>query len=219
MRKLLCAGLLFLWSLPVWCAQQEIQMASMFEEAGQTLGVPAALPQAIARVESGCSPWMLNIEGRGYKFDSKEKALEKAQEAQASGRSFDSGVMQVNNSWLKKYGIPLEAAFDPAANIYLGSWILKQEIARHGQNWKAVGAYHSSTPAKSRAYAEMVKAALAKGPVSKKAEHAVPAQASAPKTDPAPLVVARRGQQTSSTKINQPGNDSAFVKRLNRGEL
>jgi len=85
-----------------------------------------------------------------------------ARQAKAEGCSFDSGIMQVNNFWLKKYGIPLEAAFDPLANIYLGSWILKQEIGRHGQTWGAIGAYHSPNESKRRRYAEMVKGALGK---------------------------------------------------------
>ena len=124
-------------------AEQISPMGPLFQEAAQFWGVPVAWTQAIADVESGHNPWALNIEGKGYQFASKDKALAMAKQADAEGRSFDSGIMQVNNFWLKKYGIPLEAAFDPQANIYLGSWILKQEIDRHGQTWEAVGAYHS----------------------------------------------------------------------------
>jgi hypothetical protein len=45
----------------------------------------------------------------------------------------------------------------------LGAWILKQEIARYGETWKAIGAYHSPNETKGRRYAEMVKGALGKG--------------------------------------------------------
>jgi len=193
----------------------------MFQEAAQTWGVPVALTRAIARVESGFSPWAINIEGRGYTFASKEKALEKGQQAQNANRSFDSGVMQVNSFWLKKYGIPLEAALDPGANIFLGSWILKQEIERHGQTWNAVGAYHSPDEARSRRYIELVKAALEKGPVkvvrptrpvrtaispTKLTEARQPAERSR-------LVVVRRGNQ-----VKQVG-DVSFVQRLNRSGI
>jgi len=195
---------------------QPSPLAPMFQDAAQTWGVPMALTQAIARVESGLSPWALNIAGRGFTFDSKEKALEKAQEAQRANQSFDSGVMQVNNFWLRKYGIPLEAAFDPAANIHLGSWILKQEIERHGQNWTAIGAYHSPNDARSRHYVEMVKAALAKGPVKDSPRPvragllpAKPVQVM-PSRALSPLVVARRGDQIKQTF------DTPFVQRLNR---
>ena len=193
----------------------------MFQEAAQTWGVPVTLTRAIARVESGYAPWVINIEGRGYTFVSKEKALEKAHQAQIANRSFDSGVMQVNNFWLKKYDIPLEAALDPGANIFLGSWILKQEIERHGQTWNAVGAYHSPDEARSRRYIELVKAALEKGPVkvvrpTRTVPAAVPSTKLTEARQPAeqsPLVVVRRGNQ-----LKQAG-DVSFVQRLNRSGI
>ena len=193
-------------------------LAPMFQEAAETWGVPAALTQAIARVESGLSPWVLNIEGQGYKFDSKEEAVEKAQEAQAAGRSFDSGVMQVNSIWLKKYGIPMEAAFDPLANITLGSWILKQEINRRGLNWDAVGAYHSPDVDQGRKYAEMVRKALDQGPVKIPEPEAVKKTSGKQQADYSPLVVLRRDQQIATKKIDQSGKDESFVKRPRMGE-
>jgi soluble lytic murein transglycosylase-like protein len=206
---------------------EKLPLASMFEEAAHIWEVPAALTQAIARVESGLSPWALNIEGKGYHYDSKEKALAKAKEAEAEGRSFDSGIMQVNNFWLKKYGIPLEAALDPLANIYLGSWILKQEIDRHGESWGAVGAYHSPNKTRGRMYAEMVKDALAKGPVS------APARTVASdnlvkelkptfnkrKSDNSPLVVIRLGSNQIARSGQQQVNVVSFIQRLNRNKI
>ena len=206
---------------------EQLPLASMFEEAAHTWGVPAAWTQAIAHVESGLSPWVLNIEGKGYRFDSKDKALAKAKEAEAEGRSFDSGVMQVNNFWLKKYGIPLEAALDPLANIYLGSWILKQEIARHGESWNAVGAYHSSNEDRGRRYAEMVKDALGKGPVKvsvRAVAQSRPVEGGKPtleKRQPAcsPLVVARRSGDHVARSGQQPVNAVPFVQRMNRNKI
>lgn len=206
---------------------EQIPLASMFEEASHTWGVPAAWTQAIAHVESGLSPWALNIEGRRYQFESKEKALEKAKEAEAEGRSFDSGVMQVNNFWLKKYGIPLEAALDPLANIYLGSWILKQEIERHGETWNAVGAYHSSNEDRGRKYAEMVKDALGKGPVkvsSRAVASSRPVEDGKPtlekrKPDYSPLVVVRRSGDQVPRAGQQPVNAVPFVQRTKRNKI
>ena len=197
---------------------EQLSLTPMFQEAAQTWGVPVALTRAIARVESGFSPWAINIEGRSYSFDSKEKALEKGQEAQNANRSFDSGVMQVNSFWLKKYGIPLEAALDPGANIFLGSWILKQEIERHGETWNAVGAYHSPNEAKSRRYIELVKAALEKGPLKvvpptrpfKTAVSSTKLTEAKQPTEQSPLVVVRR-----CNPVKQVG-DASFVQRLNR---
>ncbi len=219
-------------------AEPALLLTPMFEEAAAKWEVPAEWTQAIARVESGLAPWSLNIEGKGYRFDSKEKALEKAKEAEAEGRSFDSGVMQVNNFWLKKYGIPLEAALDPLANIYLGSWILKQEIDRHGQTWDAVGAYHSPNEARGRRYADMVKNALGKGPVRKAARSASVAVSSEQpvlekrqvveeqpptirreRTDYAPLVVSRRAGAEVGKTDQQQVNAVPFVQRLNSNKI
>jgi len=205
---------------PSLLAEQQ-SLTPMFEEAAQTWGVPVALTRAIARVESGFSPWAINIEGRSYSFDSKEKALEKGQQAQNANRSFDSGVMQVNSFWLKKYGIPLEAALAPGANIFLGSWILKQEIERHGQTWNAVGAYHSPDEARSRRYIELVKAALGKEPVkvvrpTRPVRTAVSSTKLTEARQPAeqsPLVVVRQGNP-----VKQAG-DVSFVQRLNRSGI
>lgn len=208
-------------------AEHALPLDPMFEEAAHTWGVPAAWTQAIAYVESGLSPWALNIEGKGYHFDSKEKALAKAKEAEAEGRSFDSGVMQVNNFWLKKYGIPLEAALDPLANIYLGSWILKQEIARYGENWNAVGAYHSPNADRGRRYAEMVKGALGKGPVkvsvravasNKQVEEGKPALDQR-RPDYSPLVVARRSGDQVARSGQQQVNAVPFVQRMNSNKI
>ena len=167
LARLLMTALFFSFGSPAAApaAQAATEHAPLFEAAAQEVDVPPELTQAIARVESGGTPYALNIEGRGYFFDSKEEALAAASEAQAAGQSFDSGIMQVNNWWLKRYGIPLEAVFDPAANILLGSWILKQELDRHGDTWKAVARYHSPNADRGQRYAALVRQALEKGPV------------------------------------------------------
>lgn len=227
MKRLLVALVLAGSVVTAPARAEQIPFAPMFKEAAYAWGVPAAWTQAIAHVESGLSPWALNIEGKGYRFDSKEKALAKAKEAEAEGRSFDSGVMQVNNFWLKKYGIPLEAALDPLANIYLGSWILKQEIARHGESWNAVGAYHSPNEDRRRRYAEMVKDALGKGPVkvsvravvsNKPVEEGKPALEKR-QPDYSPLVVARRSGDQVARSGQQPVNAVPFVQRMNRNKI
>lgn len=169
MKKLLLALLLSVMGMVSGSLADQAPLPPLFLSAAQTWGVPADITQAIARVESGGQTWALNIEGRPFIFDSKEKALKKAEEAASAGKSFDSGVMQVNNFWLKKYGIPLDAALDPEANILLGSWILSQEMQRRpGDTWGAVGAYHSPDPQRANQYAEKVKRALQQGPIKRK---------------------------------------------------
>lgn len=121
--------------------------------------VPKALALAIARTESGCRPWILNLAGRDVRPDSREKALRLARTALHSGRSFDVGIMQVNAYWIRKYRWPLEQVLEPATNVRIGVWILAQEIRRHGLNWKAVASYHTplhKNPERGRVYARTV---------------------------------------------------------------
>lgn len=177
-------------------------VAELFAAPCLELGIPCPLTMAIARVESGFHPWSLNIEGRSFRFGNKGEALAKARSALASGRSFDVGLMQVNSWWLKRYGIALEAALDPLANIYLGGWILKSEIDRHKNLRAAIGAYHSPNPDKARRYADVVLAALERGPVK--------SPKSAPKSR---LKTTGASTQKSTLKQAEPGNRRMLVKR------
>jgi soluble lytic murein transglycosylase-like protein len=213
-----------------WHPASAENLPPLFLQAATAHDVPLEWTQAIARVESGGSPFALNIEGKGYFFQSKDEALAKAQQALAEGRSFDSGVMQVNSQWLRKYNIPLEAALDPAANVWLGSWILKQEIERHGRTWSAVAHYHSPDPARGQRYVELVRAAIERGPIKKKRSPQAPApdkpQRSTPKldtkekkSDSTPLVVHRRTDRQLFARVQEEQGQpetTAFVRRVNR---
>lgn len=159
---LLCVLLLF--AAPAVPASASPDHEQDFQAAARETGVPVALTQAIAGVESGGSPWALNVAGRGHIHASRDEALAAARRADAAGLSFDSGIMQINNWWLKRYGIPLEAMFDPAANILLGSWILRQELDRAGDAWTAVARYHSPDAVRGRKYAALVRRTLERGP-------------------------------------------------------
>ena len=132
---------------------------NLFQQAADELAVSPVLTQAIAQVESAASPYALNIEGQAFSFDSKEEAIEAAGRELAAGKSFDSGIMQINSQWLKRFDLPLAALFDPAANIYLGSWILSKNIRQY-PGWQAVARYHSPNESQGQTYVERVKAAL-----------------------------------------------------------
>lgn len=178
-------------------------MLELFEAPCRELEIPCPVTMAIAKVESGFHPWSLNIEGRGFKFKTKNDALTKARQALSAGRSFDVGLMQVNSWWLKRYEIPLEAALDPLANIYLGGWILKTEIARHKNLRAAVGAYHSPKPDKARRYADVVMAALERGPVMPSSKKAAKPKAMAPSTRKASAMPILSGNRPMAVKKNQ----------------
>lgn len=108
--------------------QQELE--PLFDAPCARYQVPKVLALAIARQESGCHPWILNISGRDVRPRSKEEALRYAQWAMLAGRSFDVGIMQVNSYWIRKHGWSLEQVLEPANNVKIGVWILAQEIQR-----------------------------------------------------------------------------------------
>lgn len=124
-------------------------------------GPPLRLVEAIARQESGLNPLAVNVAGKTYHPATREEAERIIQAAQAAGKSFDVGVMQVNSWWMERYGISPASLLDPEMNTAWGKWILAQEIARHGLSWQAVGKYHSPDIERGRRYAWHVYAAYA----------------------------------------------------------
>lgn len=117
---------------------------------------PAQLVEAIARQESGLNPLAVNIAGKSYYPATREEAEQLIQKAIAAGQSFDVGKMQISSGMMKLLGIDPFSLLDPATNERWGKWILAEEIARHGLNWKAVGKYHSPDPERGRQYAWLV---------------------------------------------------------------
>jgi soluble lytic murein transglycosylase-like protein len=74
--------------------------------------------------------------------------------------TYDLGVLQVNNRWLKQlkpYGITQKKLqFDPCVNVEVGTWILAKHMAKK-EGWKGVGNYHSFTPMHNARYRQKVK--------------------------------------------------------------
>ena len=124
---------------------------------------PAWLVEAIIRRESGGNPYALNVAGKSVYPSTREEALRIIAAALQDGQSFDVGLMQVNRWWMERCGIPPEALLDPVRNRAWGEWILAQEIARYGLNWRAVGRYHSPDEERGRQYAWKIYAASGLG--------------------------------------------------------
>ena len=114
---------------------------------------PPALLDAIGIQESGMKPLAVNVAGKDYYPATRAEAMRIIQEAQAAGKSFDVGMYQINSWWMERYDIPPESLLDPEINRQWGLFILGQEIARHGLNWKAVAKYHSPDAERGRRYA------------------------------------------------------------------
>lgn len=135
--------------------------ADVFTAPARYFGISPQLAMAVSWVESSWYPWCINIAGKDYRPKSRAEAARLAERALARGKSLDVGLMQINSWWLRKWKLTPAQALDPALNVTLGLYILAQEMRRHGSLWKAVGAYHSPTPARQKRYAGKVAKALA----------------------------------------------------------
>ncbi|NPV51714.1 MAG: lytic transglycosylase domain-containing protein [Candidatus Methanofastidiosum sp.] len=115
------------------------QISQCIQSAGNYYRVNPLLLWGIAKVESGFNPFALNKNANG---------------------TYDIGIMQINSSWiptLKNYGLyDTKQLWDPCYNIYVGAWVLKQCIDRHGYTWEAVGCYNAVSTTKRVKYANKV---------------------------------------------------------------
>jgi len=102
-----------------------------FNEAVTEYGVELPLLIAIAEKESGFNPRAINNKN-------------------ADG-SFDIGIMQINSSWIKGKYIK-EHFYEPCFNIKFGAYVLSDNLARWGKNWRGVGKYNARTPSKGYVY-------------------------------------------------------------------
>jgi soluble lytic murein transglycosylase-like protein len=141
---------------------RERALHGFFDYPCGKFGIPKSLAMAIARQESGMNPLVLNLAGKDVHPKNAKTALAVAQWAERRGMSYDVGLMQINSYWIRKYKISLHTLLNPRNNIYVGCWILRQEILRHGYSWKAVGRYHSPTDSRADAYAKQVRGHLKK---------------------------------------------------------
>ncbi len=125
--------------------------------------IPTHLLAAIATTESGRYhkglgmsvpwPWTINVEGKGYHFNSKAEAIAQTQHFLASGKqSIDVGCMQVNLKHHPKAFANLNQAFDPAANVGYAAKFLSDNYASLGDWIKATAAYHSRTSVHGQRY-------------------------------------------------------------------
>ncbi|MGF7189777.1 soluble lytic murein transglycosylase-like protein [Robbsia andropogonis] len=77
--------------------------------------------------------------------------------------SLDYGVMQINSIHLRelaRYHIDRATLMQPCKNVYIAAWHLRGKMEKYGNNWTAIGAYHSETPAERDLYAHHIAAIL-----------------------------------------------------------
>lgn len=77
--------------------------------------------------------------------------------------SVDYGLMQINSVHLEalaRFGIGTDDLMVPCKSVYIAAWHLQRQMAKYGNTWAAIGAYHSATPALRDAYATRIAAKL-----------------------------------------------------------
>lgn len=130
-------------------------------------GIPSHLLSAISSTESGRYhdklkillpwPWTINVEGKGYYFDSKAEAVAAVKKYQREGkRSIDVGCMQVNLIHHGHAFASIEKAMDPRYNVEYAASFLR-DLYESEKSWrKAAAAYHSKTPSLGGKYVARV---------------------------------------------------------------
>jgi hypothetical protein len=142
---------LALW-LPLWLLFPAATWAAALPEDAQCIESAALrhrLPPSLIRA-------ILAVEGGRH-----------GQVSHNRNGSYDIGPMQINSLWLpeieRRGGSLALILHHRCANIEFGAWLLGRELAGadpatldRATFWRAVGNYHSRTPALNRAYAERV---------------------------------------------------------------
>ncbi len=122
--------------------------------AARAQNMPLDALYAITLSETGRSrggklrpwPWTVNMEGRGFWFDTREEAYAYVMERYNAGaRSFDVGCFQINYKWHGMNFESIEAMFDPMTNATYAAQLLSGLNNEFGNWTKAAGAYHSRT--------------------------------------------------------------------------
>jgi len=96
-----------------------------FVQAARHYELNPALLYAIAKTESSLNTSAINCANKN--------------------QSCDYGIMQINSihlPMLAKHNIFKKDLFNPKVNIFVGAWVLKNCINKHGLNYKAINCYN-----------------------------------------------------------------------------
>jgi len=143
---------------------QAMDIPKAYRDIEHQYQIPEGLLYAIALAESGRTvqgkrvawPWTLNVQGKGYYFESRPKMQAFLMEQMAHTDLIDVGPMQINLRW-HQYRVQHPMAFTQLwINVQTGAKVLTEAYQRH-QDWnKAIGAYHSGNAQRAKAYAVRV---------------------------------------------------------------
>lgn len=144
--------------------------AAVADQVSRRTGVPLAVLRAIALTETGRKrsdgfqpwPWTVNMEGKGYWFDTVDDARAYVyKEYKRGARSFDIGCFQINYRWHGDAFASIDQMFDPVSNGLYAAQLLGQLYGETGSWGAAAGAYHSRTPALAAEYQKRFERILA----------------------------------------------------------
>jgi hypothetical protein len=179
-------------------------------------GMPAGLLKAIARVESGGSPygdiakpwpWTLNVGGTGHYYPTKQAALTALETYKAeSDVNIDVGCMQISLRHHPNAFADLATALDPVANVDYGALFLKGLHDKSGDWIIASGDYHSTTPGFGDTYRGLVQVAMTGGRLSPQLVNTV--RATLP-DGPAIISIAQVGGETVIRRLDPMGKPIA----------
>lgn len=120
-------------------------------------GLPPLLLSAITFVESSDMPWVIGVEGKSFRFNTKQGALDKIKELKAKRhKNFDVGCMQINHHYHKDKFQSEEDMINPIHNIRFAARFLKHLKEESGSWEKAVSYYNSRDLRYSAPYANKV---------------------------------------------------------------
>ncbi|MHA1127467.1 MAG: transglycosylase SLT domain-containing protein [Alphaproteobacteria bacterium] len=137
--------------------------------------MPPDVLLALTLVETGRSrngtflpwPWTVNMEGKGYWFDTRTEAVAFVTQSYATGaRSFDIGCFQINHRWHGEAFTSFNQMFDPLDNATYAAKFMTS-LFKEGGSWSwAAGAYHSRTVNLAAKYRARFDRIIAKLPTS-----------------------------------------------------
>lgn len=146
--------------------------------------IPLGLLVAIADVESGGYPWVLNTAGEARRYPSRDAALADAGTLLARGAlPLDVGCMQISLGYHRGAFPNLAAAFDPDSNAdYAARFLMSLFLENGDGDWgRAVAQYHSRTFWRGDLYRRRVAAAFGKQPRARVAVRQAPPRPAEPR--------------------------------------
>lgn len=146
---------------------QSLKCSKTFSYFERKYQIPLDTLHSIALQESGKGhsqhkikivwPWTVNVEGKGYFFNSKQEAVFFVSQKIAQGkRNIDVGCMQINLKHHPDAFVSLHHAFDPKSNVAYSAKFLRTKYDQLGSWHKAISHYHSATDSLGSKYKQSV---------------------------------------------------------------